>query len=221
MKNEMSSYFEDPDFKESLAKYEGMVENHTPAYFDADELTDIAEYYASEERHEDADKVIDFALQLHPNDTDALIFRARTLAIKGNLEEANMVAGLIEDTSDREVKFLKAELLMDENRMEEADALLQQLAEAEENKLDTLIDIISDYIDVNQEGYAQKWFTVIAENYNLATLPLKHQRLRDMLCDYYIVFNQPASALPFLRMTLDEDPYSIRHWNEQGKCQIQ
>lgn len=221
MKNEMSSYFEDPDFKESLAKYEGMVENHTPAYFEADELTDIAEYYASEERHEDADKVIDFALQLHPNDTDALIFRARTLAIKGKLEEAYLVAGLIKDTSDREVMFLKAELLMDENRMEEADALLQQLAEAEENKLDTLIDIILDYIDVNQEGYAQKWFAVIAKNYDLATLPRKHQRLRDMLCDYYIVFNQPALALPFLRMTLDEDPYSIKHWNEQGKCQIQ
>ena len=26
----MSSYFEDPEFKEALAKYEGMVENHTP-----------------------------------------------------------------------------------------------------------------------------------------------------------------------------------------------
>ncbi len=47
MNYDMSSYFEDPEFKEALARYEGMVENHTPAYFEADELTDIAEYYAS------------------------------------------------------------------------------------------------------------------------------------------------------------------------------
>lgn len=51
MNYDMSSYFEDPEFKEALAKYEGMVESHTPAYFEADELIDIAEYYASKGRH--------------------------------------------------------------------------------------------------------------------------------------------------------------------------
>ena len=60
-------------------------------------------------------------LQLHPNDTDALIFRARSLAMKGRLDEAYMVMDLIEDRSDREVRFLKADLLMEEKRMEEAD----------------------------------------------------------------------------------------------------
>ena len=52
MNYDMSSYFEDPEFKEALAKYEGMVENHTPAYFEADELIDIAEYYASKRSEE-------------------------------------------------------------------------------------------------------------------------------------------------------------------------
>lgn len=75
MNYDMSSYFEDPEFKEALAKYEGMVESHTPAYFEADELIDIAEYYASKGRHKDADKAIDLAIQLHPDNTDALIFR--------------------------------------------------------------------------------------------------------------------------------------------------
>ena len=106
MNNDLSSYFEDPEFKEALEKYEGMVKNHTPAYFDADELTDIAEYYASKGRQIEAEAAIDFALQLHPNDTDALIFRARSLAMKGRLDEAYMVMDLIEDRSDREVRFL-------------------------------------------------------------------------------------------------------------------
>ena len=48
MNNDMSSYFEDPEFKDLLAKFEGMVESHTPTYFDAEELTDIAEYYATQ-----------------------------------------------------------------------------------------------------------------------------------------------------------------------------
>ena len=50
MNNDLSSYFEDPEFKDLLAKFEGMVENHTPTYFDAEELTDIAEYYATKAR---------------------------------------------------------------------------------------------------------------------------------------------------------------------------
>ena len=48
MNNDLSSYFEDPEFKDLLAKYEGMAESHTPTYFDAEELTDIAEYYAGQ-----------------------------------------------------------------------------------------------------------------------------------------------------------------------------
>ena len=54
MNNDMSSYFEDPEFKDILAKYEGMAESHTPTYFDAEELTDIAEYYASQNEEQKA-----------------------------------------------------------------------------------------------------------------------------------------------------------------------
>ena len=45
MRSDLSSYFEEPDFKQLIAKYEGMVKNHTPIYFDTDELTDLADYY--------------------------------------------------------------------------------------------------------------------------------------------------------------------------------
>lgn len=221
MNIEMPSYFEDPEFKEALAKYEDMVENNTSAYFDADELTEIAEYYAYKIRVEDAEKVIDLALQLHPNDMGALIFRARSLALKDNMEEAWAIVSQLEEiTSNREVKFLKADFLMDEDRVAEADEILQQLAVDEGNELDTLLDILQDYTEINLEEYAAKWLAILADNYDLTVLSDKNQRLRDILCDYYTTFNQPAMALPLLRTTLDEDPYSIEHWNEQGKCQI-
>lgn len=221
MNDEMSSYFEDPEFKESLAKYEGMVESHTPAYFEADELIDIAEYYASIGRHEDADKAISLAIQLHPDDTDALIFRARSLMLQGKKEEAKMVMQLIGNTTDREYKFLQADLLMEDDRMEEADEILQQLAADEEYELDTLLDIILDYVDVNQEKYAEKWMNRLFAHFDIPSLSKTDQRLRDMLCDYYNTFNQPGMAIPYLNMTLNELPYSTRHWNELGKCYLQ
>lgn len=220
MNNEMSSYFEDPEFKESLARYEGMVENHTPAYFEADELTDIAEYYATKGRNEDADKAIIFALQLHPDDVDALIFRARSLMLQGKQEEARTVMGLIKNTTDREFKFLQADLLMEEEQMEEADKILQQLATDEEYELDTLLDIILDYIDINQEEYARKWMDCLFARFDIQGLAKTDQRLRDALCDYYCIFNNSDQAIPYLNITLDEYPYSIRHWKELGKCYL-
>ena len=150
MNYDMSSYFEDPEFKEALAKYEGMVESHTPAYFEADELIDIAEYYASKGRHKDADKAIDLAIQLHPDNTDALIFRIRSLMLQNKKEEAKVVAQLIANSTDRECRFLQADMLMEENRIEEAEEIFKQLAMDEEYEVDTLLDIIQDYITLTQ-----------------------------------------------------------------------
>ena len=121
MNNDLSSYFEDPEFKDILAKYEGMVNNHTSIYFDAEELTDIAEYYATQGEEEKAEEAIDFALRLHPSTTAALVFKARSLYIKGALAQAYQVMNLIEDTNAREVKFLQGALLIEQNRMEEAE----------------------------------------------------------------------------------------------------
>ena len=46
--------------------------------------------------------------------------------------------------------------LIEEEHMEEADKILQQLAMDEEYELNTLLDIILDYVDVNHTEYAKK-----------------------------------------------------------------
>ena len=215
MNNDLSSYFGDPEFKELLAKYEGMVENHTPTYFDAEELTDIAEYYATQGEEMKAEEVIDFALRLHPNNTDALIFKSRSLYIKGKLSEAYQVMNLIEDTSDREVKFLQADLLMEERRMEEAEAIHQELAKSENESFEVLLDIVMNYLDANQGDYAAKWLDVLRKKgYN----ETNNQPFRDVWCDYCMTFGYPEKATEAFQLSLNEQPYSLPHWNGMAKC---
>lgn len=67
-----------------------------------------------------------------------------------------MVMQLINNPADREFRFLQADLLIEEEHMEEADEILQQLAMDEEYELDTLLDIILNYVDVNQERIRQE-----------------------------------------------------------------
>ena len=82
MEEDLNSYFEDPEFKDLLQKYESMANGHTPTYFEAEELTDIAEYYAHIGKEEEAQAAIDYALRLYPNNNDALIFKIRSLAFR-------------------------------------------------------------------------------------------------------------------------------------------
>ena len=217
MNNDLSSYFEDPEFKDLLAKYEGMAESHTPTYFDAEELTDIAEYYAGQGEEQKAEEAIDFALCLHPNNTDALVFKSRSLCIKGKLSEAYQVMNLIEDPSDREVKFLKADLLMEERRLEEAESIHLELAQSENESLEVLLDITLTYMDANQKEYARKWIQKIEEKgYN----ETNSQKFRDVWCDYCMTFGEPEMAVNAFQLSLDELPYSIPHWNGMAKCYL-
>ncbi|MBR5541753.1 MAG: tetratricopeptide repeat protein [Bacteroides sp.] len=217
MNNDLSSYFEDPEFKELLARYEGMVESHTPTYFDAEELTDIAEYYASQGEERKTEEVIDFALRLHPTNTDALVFKSRSLCIKGKLDEAYQVMNLIEDPSDREVQFLKADLLMEERRLEEAEAIYQALAQSEDESLEVLMDIFMTYMDLNLKEYAARWLKKIEEKgYN----ETNSQKYRDALCDYCMTFGEPEKATNAFQLSLDEKPYSLIHWNGMAKCYL-
>lgn len=215
MNNDLSSYFEEPEFREILAKYEGMTKSHTSVYFDAEELTDIAEYYASQGNDKKADKAIEYALKLHPNNTDALVFKARSLCIKGKIDKAYQILDLIEDTSDREVKFLKADLLMEEGLFAEAEDVFLELAAAENESEEVLLDIAMDYMDNNQKDYAETWLErakVAGHNEN------NSQKFRDVWCDFCMTFNQPQKAVRAYQLTLDENPYSIVHWTALAKC---
>ncbi len=218
MNNDLSSYFEDPEFKEILAKYEGMVSDHTSIYFDAEELTDIAEYYASQDREKEAEAAIDFALLLHPSNTDALVFKARSLCIKGRLNEAYQVMELIEDTSDREVKFLKADLLMEERRLDEAEEIFMELANTENETAEILMDIALSYMDNNLKEQTFNWIEKLREKGINET---NSQKFRDVWCDYCMTFNEPHQAIKAYQLTLDEHPYSISHWNGLAKCYLQ
>ena len=217
MNNDLSSYFEDPEFKDLLSKYEGMAENHTPTYFDAEELTDIAEYYASQGEEEKAEEAIDFALRLHPSNTDALVFKTRSLYIKGDLAQAYQVMNLIEDTNDREVKFLQADLLIEQNRMTEAEDIYKELAQSEDESFEVLLDIALTYMDANRKDNAYQWLEKIRQK---GINESNNQKFRDAWCDFCMTFGEPEKATESFQFSLDELPYSIPHWNGLAKCYL-
>ena len=103
MREEDLNYFEEPDFKRALEKYENALANNSSVYLDADELTDIAEYYMTKGQEDKADEAIQLALNLHPESVDPQIFLSRQQMFYGNMERAHEICDSILDQNDREV----------------------------------------------------------------------------------------------------------------------
>lgn len=207
--NDDLNYFESPEFKEVLAKYESSKENHTAIYMDADELTDVAEYYAMV-CHDDerADEVIDLALQLHPDAVDPQVFRARKRMLDGDISTAELICDAIEDQQNREVIFLRAELQIRQERYDEALAYLLDEAEAIEEDVDYfLFDsayIFIDYYAFSQAGQLSEKLEKIAPKW------FKTWQLR---ADVLLAQEKYEDAITYIEHMLDVDPFYIEAWN--------
>lgn len=125
MLEEDERYFESKRFKRLLGRYEEAMKQTGNIYLEPDELTDIAEYYAMQDRMDEANEAIDLALALHPGSVDPQVFLARQQMFFGNNDEAHRLCEAIDEQDDREVLFLRAELMLNEGKFDDAYRFLE------------------------------------------------------------------------------------------------
>ncbi len=207
-------YFEEPEFRKLLDMYESAKTEGLPIYMDAEELTDVAEYYSMVEHDENrANEVIDLALQLHPDAVDPQIFRARQEMLKGNANEARYMCDAIEDQEHREVIFLRAELMVREQKVSEAYELLSEHSEhIHEDKDFFLYDSAYIFIDYRQFGWAAKLSEALEA---MAPYWYKTWELRS---DVFLGLENFQDALPYIERMLDVDPFSTEAWNWKAEA---
>ena len=211
MKDNFAQYFDKPEFRDLLARYEEMLTGEQTFYFEATELTDIAEYYAMQGDSEQAEAALDYALRLHPENIDALIFKARARLINGHPTEARHILDGIADPNDREVMFLRAELLLAEKQFGQAEALLRTLVEEEGYAANTYVDIIDLLVDNGQADMANLWIDEATQRYP------EHKLLMESAAYSHAQQERFDDAVALYNRLLDIDPYSTFYWEELGK----
>ena len=211
MRDNFAQYFDKPEFRDQLTRYEEMLSSGDTFYFEATELTDIAEYYAMQGDSEKAEAVLDYALRLHPENIDALIFKARARLINGHLKEASHIIDSITDQSDREVMFLRAEMLMAQHQHSKAEALLRALIEEENYEANAYADIIDLLVDNGQNDMANLWIEEAMQRYP------NHKILSESAAYSHTLQERFDEAIALYDRLLDIDPYSTFYWEELGK----
>lgn len=202
-------YFEEPEFKEILEKYEAALAAGQSIYMDADDLTDVAEYYSMVLQDEEkADEAIDLALQLHPDAVDPQIFKARQSLQDGQTEKAQLICDTIDDQEHREVIFLRAELMITADKVKEATEYLLQAYERQTEDSDFFIyDAAYIFIDYNIYDVALS-FAIMLEQ--IAPQWYKTWQLRADVC---LAMGEAEQAKLYINRMLDVDPFSIEAWN--------
>ena len=175
---------------------------------EADELTDIAEYYMTGKQDDKANRAIRAAIDMHPDSVDPQIFLARQKMFYGKLDEARSIIDAITEQDDLEVIYIRAELLIKEGQPDKASDFLQNQIEQMQDCLDTyLYDCTSIFMDYDQWLYAEDWLEQLKGAFpDHPRVPIMEAEIKMGLDDYENAYTQ-------LKDILEEDPYESEAWD--------
>lgn len=212
--NEDYSYFQGQEFRTSLANYERMLATGEPAELDSEALTDIAEYYAMNQRMEDANRCIQYALSFYPDSVDPQIFLSRQQMFQGNQEKAWAICNAISDQDDREVLFLRAELFFYFGENDRAfDLLLSCYLNAEkEDAPELFYDAIALAMDYGLGDKALLWVKRLRTDYPEYTDAIA---LQAEIHNYRREYQQAADLL---RGNIELIAYDIQAWLQMAEA---
>lgn len=215
----IDKYYESKRFLKILKAYEDFIERKTNCYLDADELTDIAEYYHSLGRQGDATDAADLALRLYPGATAPLSFLARSaILIDGDRNKAEEFVERIYDKSDIEYIYTKAEIMVADNQAQEADDFLcayaksSQYDETEDSEQDFFLDVACIFIDYFQYELCEKWLKKCTQTDNTTYLELYGK--------VYCAKDEYVKAEKCYQTLVDREPYSGDYWNQLATIQL-
>ena len=202
-------YFKSKGFQKLLKQYEASVKSGQPIYMDADDLADIADYYQYNGKMADADAAINLALEYNPDAVGPLLYKAREALSRHDFDNARAYAERMEAVDHLEALYFEGEILIAEEKVEEADELFrEQMKEMESDELmDYVYNVASLFFDYNCFNKAFEW---VARSQGDDSDDFKELMARTLFGlgkykDSERIFNE----------LIDHDPYSTRYWSKR------
>lgn len=205
-------YFDSEEFKDILTAYEESVSSGAPLFLDSDDLIDIADYYNMNGHHGKAMGAVDAALELSPGATLPLVYKAREALAAGDVEEAEALSASIDDKDDPDFKFLQGEIMVANDKIDEADEYLKRLldATADDEKNDFRYDTACLYLDYGVYDKAVEWAETCSETDSEAL---------DVKGRGYFGIGEYEKCASVFESLLDGNPRSMKYWLALGNAQ--
>ena len=209
-----AQYFKSDSFQRMLEAYEESKKTGTPVFLDSDEYADIAEYYYNTGNTQVALDVAEEAINMFPGAAAPLVFKARyVLLSEQNTEKADFICEQISDKSDLDYYYVKAEILIVEDKVEEAHQYLKSNLDQinEDDYEDYILDVATLFIDYEQDVYADLWI-------HMSKAGQTDEHL-EILGRIFICQGKYNEAECTFNKLLDKSPYTIEYWSYLNICQ--
>lgn len=211
-------YFDNDEFRDILAEYENANGEPSALFLDADDLTDIADYYTFVGNTKKATEAINTALDKFPGASGPLVYKAHEALKDDDIDAAYSFAEQMDDKDGVDYCYLQAELLIAQDRIDEADALLDDFLKYEsydDEREDFLLDVGEMYLDYEVYDKAYKWLSLATERDATDFRELWSRALAEI--------GREEESITLYNQLIDDNPYSKRLWlglaNAQMKAQ--
>lgn len=120
------------------------------------------------------------------------------------------MANSITETYDSEVKMLKAELLLNEGKLEEAQQLINTIEDTDD--LASIIEIVYLYMDMGYPEAAKEWIDKGQDQYG------EEEDFIVLQADYLGATQHMKEAIECFDKLIDIAPYNPSYWMGLAKC---
>ena len=196
-----------------ISRYEQTLAENKSVYFDADQFSDIAEYYDNIGDIDAARELIEIALKIHPENDSLLLKKAKFLVYDSEYEQALHILNVVFSGYDYDLYMVKVECYLQLNRYEEAIELVSEILDKEENE--EFPSVLADlgFLYVEADCFTEA-ITFFEQSLNLKSENI--EVLADLAYAYEMQGNF-AKAVETTNLLLDIDSYNYDAWIGLGK----
>lgn len=203
-------YFDSPEFRETLKRYEQAVRLNTTPYLGVDELIDLFSYFISIDKGEDAEDILSIAKRLHPGTPESIKIEIRLLLYRGEAQAAKQLFSSLKYTEESETKLLKAEILLSLKEYKQARDIAIELLSNAENDGNNTYEALEILLDC---GFSHEALFICEK---LLHASPKQKSLIEVKAECLIELQRTDEAIAIYNKLLDEEPYNTFYWEQLG-----
>lgn len=206
-------YFSDEEFLEILDNYEQSAKSGQTPLMDADDMVDVAEYYLSQERYDEAQEAIDYASEIDPHSLAVLNYQIHEALHDGNIEAAQNFLDQIMEQESPEYIYSRAEILIVQDKINEADLYLrQQLKDVPPDEYqDYVLDVANIYTDYGVNDKALEWMMRARQD--------NTDDFKELMARTLFGLGKYDDSERIFNELIDRNPFQKRYWNELASTQ--
>jgi len=200
-----------------IKKYQNFLSGKGTYFFDVFEFVDIITYYIEELDFDEAEKAIDTALSIYPNESEFIFLKANLLFRNGHSKQAmNMldnIAGF--QAGNPEYHFLKANILASQNDIKEAiNEYNKVISTADDEEKNMYLHLIGNSLAIVKKYEEDlKFFLEIPVD------DLDEEILEDIASTYEAI-GKYSLAIKYYKESLKRDPLSDFSWLSLGEAYL-